>query len=380
MFWKCVNILENIDLQVIAATSDGASPNRKFFRMHKTFDDQPGRSVVYHAQNLCSKDKRYIYFFADVPHLIKTFRNCISNSNAGSHSRYMWNDGFYILWTHIRRMFYNDLNCGLKLMPKLTSDHINLTPYSIMRVRLAAQVLSETVGSILNSFASPDMQGTAKLCLMVDKFFECLNVRNTTEHKLKRKPFLKPYHSVDDERFEWLDSFLKYFEQWKESIENRSGNFTQLEKRKMFISWQSYEGVQITVYSFTELCKFLLQHGVKYVLSERFCQDDLENYFGQQRAIGRRRDNPSARDVGYNHNIIKSHFSVRPISGSNVESHVNKFNNIDNVPLPKKTQEYEKLICQNTCGRDIRTVKTAIFIATIFLIHYLFGLSCASII
>ena len=170
-------------------------------------------------------------------------------------------------------------------MTKLTSYHINLTPYSIMRIRLAAQVLSETVGSILNSFSSPDMQGTAKFCLMVDKSFDCLNVRNTTEHKLKRKPFLKPYHSVDDERFEWLDSFLKYFEQWKESIEKRSGNFTQLEKSKMFISGQSYEGVQITVYSFTELCKFLLQHGVKYVLSERFYQDDLENYFGQHNEL-----------------------------------------------------------------------------------------------
>ena len=70
----------------------------------------------------------------------------------------------------------------------------------------------------------------------------------------------------------------------------------------MFISHQTYEGLQTTVYSFIEVCKFLLQRGVPYVLSERFCQDDLENYFGRQRAIGRRRDNPSIRDVGYNGN------------------------------------------------------------------------------
>ena len=57
----------------------------------------------------------------------------------------------------------------------------------------------------------------------------------------------------------------------------------------MFISHQTYEGLQTTVYSFIEVCKFLLQRGVPYVLSERFCQDDLENYFGRQRAIGRRR-------------------------------------------------------------------------------------------
>ena len=36
LFWKTVNILENIDLKDIAATADGPSPNCKFFRMHKT--------------------------------------------------------------------------------------------------------------------------------------------------------------------------------------------------------------------------------------------------------------------------------------------------------------------------------------------------------
>ena len=77
----------------------------------------------------------------------------------------------------------------------------------------------------------------------------------------------------------------------------------------MFISHQTYEGLQTTVYSFIEVCKFLLQRGVPYVLSERFCQDDLENYFGRQRAISRRRDNPSIRDVGYNDNTIKTHLS-----------------------------------------------------------------------
>ena len=177
--------------------------------------------------------------------------------------------------------------------------------------------------------------GTANYCLMMDKFLDCLNVRNTVEYKLKRKPFLKPYESVNDERFAWLDNFLEYFHLWKESIEERPGNFTQNAKSKMFISWQTYEGLQVTVHSFKEVVKYLLENGVTYVLSERFCQDDLENYFGRQRAIGRRKDNPSVRDVGYNDNTIKSQFSVRPIAG-NVQGTVGKFNDIDDTPLPKR--------------------------------------------
>ena len=62
-----------------------------------------------------------------------------------------------------------------------------------------------------------------------------------------------------------------------------------------------FEGLKITVQSTIEAVKFLLQHHVKYVLTERFCQDPLENYFGQQSAIGARKDNPSFRDFGFNY-------------------------------------------------------------------------------
>ena len=48
----------------------------------------------------------------------------------------MWNDGRYILWQHIAQLFYEDTDNGLKLLPKLTQDHIKLNSYSVMRVNL----------------------------------------------------------------------------------------------------------------------------------------------------------------------------------------------------------------------------------------------------
>ena len=51
----------------------------------------------------------------------------------------MWNDGKYILWQHIAQLFYEDTDNGLKLLPKLSQDHIKLNSYSVMRVNLAAQ-------------------------------------------------------------------------------------------------------------------------------------------------------------------------------------------------------------------------------------------------
>ena len=69
IFWTAVRYLEKINLKVISA--DGASPNQKFFRIHKFMDGDAGKNVVYRAQNIYANDKRFIYFFSDVPHLIK---------------------------------------------------------------------------------------------------------------------------------------------------------------------------------------------------------------------------------------------------------------------------------------------------------------------
>ena len=208
-----------------------------------------------------------------------------------------------------------------------------------MRVRLAAQILSETVSSVLSSFTGQEYKETANFCLKMDKFFDCTNVRNTKEHLRKGKPHLKPYEKIDDGRFEWLQNeFLPYFSQWKNSIEKRKGKFNAADKAKMFISRQTYEGLQITTYSLVECIKFLLRSGVKYVLSQKFCQDDLENYFGQQRAIGRRRDNPTVYATGYNENIIKSQFSVAPI-GSNVLLEAESEWRVSDEPVPKRNRK-----------------------------------------
>ena len=55
--------------------------------------------------------------------------------------------------------------------------------------------------------------------MMMDKFFDCLNVRNTKKFIIKGKSFLEPYESVNDIRFARLDEFLQNFKSWKESSE-----------------------------------------------------------------------------------------------------------------------------------------------------------------
>ena len=62
----------------------------------------------------------------------------------------------------------------------------------------------------------------------------------------------------------------------------------------------------IAVNSHVGVIKFLLSEGLKYVMTEKFMQDVLEDYFGHQREKGRRSDNPTAQQFGYNDLTIAS--------------------------------------------------------------------------
>ena len=82
-----------------------------------------------------------------------------------------------------------------------------------MNVRLATQVLSENVGKHLYTYHGPECHGTADLCIMMDKLFDLLNIKDDIEHTTSIKEVLTPFTRPNDKRFKWLlNDFLSYFE------------------------------------------------------------------------------------------------------------------------------------------------------------------------
>ena len=77
---------------------------------------------------------------------------------------------------------------------------------------------------------------------------------------------------------------------------------------------------------------------MEYVLTERFCQDTLEEYFGNQRKLGRHSDNPDVRLFGYNDNAIRTQRSISCQSGNTRgrKDRSKTWVNVSNDPLPKK--------------------------------------------
>jgi hypothetical protein len=85
LVWEAVRRVEFCGLNVIAFCCDGAAPNRKFYSMH---GDRKS-DLVNKTTNPFCRD-REIFFICDVPHLIKTTRNCWSNSFSHKYSRGLW--------------------------------------------------------------------------------------------------------------------------------------------------------------------------------------------------------------------------------------------------------------------------------------------------
>ena len=133
------------------------------------------------------------------------------------------------------------------------------------------------------------------MLLLINGFtFNIMNIQNNRSLEFEWVSMLAPFiRSVNDWKFPWLRNiFVKFFQDWLNSVQWCQGNFTKNAGQKMFIliSWQTHEGLKIHVnYSIIEATQFLLWHQVKYVLTESFCQDALKNWLGRQRSLRRRK-------------------------------------------------------------------------------------------
>lgn len=292
-FWKTVAFLETqCKLKVIISTSNTAACNLAFCKLHQ----------LENASGVCFKTKnkyapsRFVYFISDVPHLIKTLRNILEKSRADEPQ--LWFEDV-LLWDHIIDVWKNDH--GVELYhSKLTTDHVNLTPKTRMSVNLAAEVMSSSTAQILATYFPPTHKRTAEYVQLVDRFFDCLNCQHLQEGQHESKPDRNAYKSRDDPRFAFLkDEFLGFFQAWKTSVDNRPGPYTDAHKKTMFLSAQTYTGLQMAVHGFIEATKFLLSNGVKLVLSNRLCQIPVEEHFGRHHGICEKADNPSLYAYGY---------------------------------------------------------------------------------
>lgn len=86
IMWEAVETLEAMGFHVRAFVSDGASANRKFYKLCASDIKDSPSPYPYYCMNKVRPNSR-IYFICDVPHLIKTTRNNWENSGYHNKSR-----------------------------------------------------------------------------------------------------------------------------------------------------------------------------------------------------------------------------------------------------------------------------------------------------
>lgn len=264
----CLTRLQEIGLSVKCIICDQGSSNQSLFNNILKISVQ----MPYFMFN---NEKMYVLY--DPPHLLKCVRNNLLNHD-------LIVSGQKVSWKHISELFELDSKkvTGLRLAPKLSRKHIELTQFSKMKVKLAAQVLSHTVQSaLLSAICSGslhcDARNTAEFVGNMDRLFDCFNSESICSTKVFRRA-IKP----DSLHIDFLLEMFNLFQ----SIEVPSLKTLP----PCILGWQ------MTIQSLLMLWNDLkLIQGVKFLLTRQLNQDCLENLFSVIRQKGGFRDNPSPK-------------------------------------------------------------------------------------
>lgn len=212
LVWEAIECLEGIGCKVIAVVGDGAATNRKFFHMNTA------GGTSHFCNNVAARgERRNLHFIFDAPHLMKTARNCFSKSGLPKlvknkakkdkgktkiqlPPRRLYKNGKEILWAHIIEVYNIDSKNVTRKLPKLKFEHVYLDSYSRMRVKLATQVLSNSVANYMEDTLGDKASETVIFLRYMNKFFDTMNVANLTSGKRKRNANIEPFRSSDDSR------------------------------------------------------------------------------------------------------------------------------------------------------------------------------------
>ena len=234
--------------------------------------------LVPHINNPINPDHQ-VYLLFDTVHLLKSIRNNWINDAEKTLTYPNFRDNDFIMHVSFRNLIIiyhmekgSILKEGFQLIWK------SLFPNSIERqnVKLALKVFDRTTVvalEVLGTVALDNWKGTAFFIIIIVKFWNIVNVKNTTKGLHKLLNDAKVIDNVNDEIIDWLNKFSC----WLKLLHN------DITKRKEgHLSKETSVALTHTVDTLILLIKdFLEQQQFKYVLLGKFQTDNLEARFGQ---------------------------------------------------------------------------------------------------
>ena len=158
----------------------------------------------------------------------------------------------------------------------------SLFPNAIERqnVKLALRIFDRTTVAALEILGpkSSKMHAwevTSAFITIVLKFWNIVNVKNTTKGIQKRLEDAQVISDTNDRRLQWLQDFACWLKLWNAQT-TKAGHLTK----------ETFTALLHTIDTLVLLVKDLLDnHKLKYVMRGRFQTDNLEARFGQYRML-----------------------------------------------------------------------------------------------
>lgn len=193
-------------------------------------------------------------------------------------------------WSDIVQLYIEDKQRpGLRMLPKLTSSHVNPNHWERMRVRYATQVLSASVADQLNykmvRHGRSELAATRDYVLTCNDLFDILN---GTE----------PIRSAADARLQQARDILAWFQHQAAAAKAAQQAAGKDAKPQWLADCTQYD-VSLAIEGFCGYMEdFFRVYPGNFTVPRRFNQDAVENFFGQVRASGRGNKNPNVAQFG----------------------------------------------------------------------------------
>lgn len=273
LLFELITHVEAAGFPVVAMVSDMSSTNLALWKSLNV------DTTTTHFTNPTDPN-REVHVFADVPHLIKLVRNHFLDNG------FVTTDGKVIDSTCVRELIIRS-KADFKVTHKLSEKHIEVKGPQRMKVKLAAQLLSDTTAKALMYFGEKVLfegvtwSATSDFVSLIDTWFDVLN-----SNMLYNK---KPARSA----FEAADNQIVVLQQMIDTISNlhvRGRNNPLMFQKGIIISSKSLQKLFAMVKD---------KYNITFLLTSRLNQDVVENLFGYLRQMGGSCDHPSPVSIKY---------------------------------------------------------------------------------
>ena len=193
----CIDKIDKTGLNVVALVCDQGSNNRSFIQhLEKVTIEKP---YIMHGN-------KQVFVFYDPPHLLKNVRNNLKKADLRVGEK-------IVSWQHIVDFYNIDKMQMIQMAPKLKERHIELPPFSAMRVNLAAQVLIHSVAAGISFLVTAkelpeNAIETAKFVEIFDALFNTFNSQKLKSSQRHGNAFRdsSSHHAFLKDSLKFLDS------------------------------------------------------------------------------------------------------------------------------------------------------------------------------